>query len=830
MVRATPSFGGRTEGRYALANLRDAEIVIIGGGAVGCSVAYHLARLGKGDVVLLEQAGLTQGATWHAAGLVGQLRGSRNLTRLMQNSVALYEALEAETGQATDWRPVGSLRAASSADRWLELKRMATTARSIDFELHLISPAEAVEHFPLMSAQGVVGAAWVPGDGYIDPSSLTQALARGARAGGVTIHEGERVTGFEFEGRRVTGVVLGERTIRCATLVIAAGMWSRELGALCGIAVPAAAVEHQYLVTEPIEGIGAATPTFRDPDHLVYMKPDAGGLAFGGWEPDTVAFGERGVPADFRQQLLSANFDRFEQHALRAAERVPALGEVGVRDLINGPIPVSADGEPIIGPAPERDNVYLACGFTAGIAAAGGAGRALAQWIVAGDPEMDLWAFDVRRFGDHHAGPRYLHERAIEAYGHYYTLHWPGEERASGRGGRRSPLYRMLADKGAVYGSKFGWERPNWFAPRDDEGGGTDAVDEPSFGRPNWFDAVGAECRAVRQRVALIDQSSFSKFEVAGPGAFDFLQWLAANDLDRPPGAVTYTQLCNARGGIETDLTIARLGDDHFYIVTGSGFGVHDLSWITRHLPTDGSVTVGEVTSARATINVCGPRARDLLAAVSADDLGANAFPFMSCRRIRIGYAPLLAMRVTYVGELGWELHIPTEYAAHVYELLWDAGRELSLANVGYRALESLRLEKGYRYWGADITPDYDPFEAGLGFCVALGKGDFLGRAALVKAKQDGPAHRLCCFTLAREASVHGGEAILRGGRALGITTSGGYGYTVDKSIVFGYVPIADAAAEAGHDDYEIEVFGEAIAATRQARALYDPKRDRILA
>ena len=739
MVRATPSFGGRTEGRYALANLRDAEIVIIGGGAVGCSVAYHLARLGKGDVVLLEQAGLTQGATWHAAGLVGQLRGSRNLTRLMQNSVALYEALEAETGQATDWRPVGSLRAASSADRWLELKRMATTARSIDFELHLISPAEAVEHFPLMSAQGVVGAAWVPGDGYIDPSSLTQALARGARAGGVTIHEGERVTGFEFEGRRVTGVVLGERTIRCATLVIAAGMWSRELGALCGIAVPAAAVEHQYLVTEPIEGIGAATPTFRDPDHLVYMKPDAGGLAFGGWEPDTVAFGERGVPADFRQQLLSANFDRFEQHALRAAERVPALGEVGVRDLINGPIPVSADGEPIIGPAPERDNVYLACGFTAGHRRGrrGGPGAG----PVDRRRPTPRWTSGRSTCG---ASATTTPGRAIctsaPSRPTATTTRSTGPARSAPAGAvageaRSTACWRIRARSTAP---KFGWERPNWFAPRDDEGGGTDAVDEPSFGRPNWFDAVGAECRAVRQRVALIDQSSFSKFEVAGPGAFDFLQWLAANDLDRPPGAVTYTQLCNARGGIETDLTIARLGDDHFYIVTGSGFGVHDLSWITRHLPTDGSVTVGEVTSARATINVCGPRARDLLAAVSADDLGANAFPFMSCRRIRIGYAPLLAMRVTYVGELGWELHIPTEYAAHVYELLWDAGRELSLANVGYRALESLRLEKGYRYWGRRHHPRLRPLRGR----ARLLRGPRQGRLSGPRRARQGKAGR----------------------------------------------------------------------------------------
>ncbi len=808
-----------------MADLGDAEIVIIGGGAVGCSIAYHLARLGKRDVLLLEQAGLTQGATWHAAGLVGQLRGSRNLTRLMQHSVELYEALEAETGQATDWKPVGSLRAASSADRWLEIKRAATTAKSFDFELHLATADEARALFPLMATDGVVGAAWIPSDGYIDPSSLTQALARGARQGGVTIREDVRVSGFEFDGDRVTGIKANGRTIRCDTVVIAAGMWSRQLAALAGIKVPAAAVEHQYLVTEPIDGVSADTPTFRDPDHGVYMKPDAGGLAFGGWEADTISFGADGVPDDFRQQLLNSNFDRFEQHAISAAKRIPALGETGVRNLINGPIPVSADGEPIIGPAPERDNVFLACGFTAGIAAAGGAGRAVAQWIAAGDPEMDLWAFDVRRFGDHHAGARYLHERAVESYGHYYRLHPPGEERETGRGGRRSPLYQTLKDHGAVYGSKFGWERPNWFAPAR-----TEAIDRPSFGRANWFEAVGEECRAVRERVALIDQSSFSKFEITGPGAFDVMQWLAAADLDKPAGSVTYTQMCNERGGIEADLTIARLDDERFYVVTGSGFGVHDKWWITHNLPAHCAVTINDVTSARAVINVCGPRARDLLRAVCDHDLGGDAFPFMTCQTIRIGYAPVLALRVTYVGELGWELHIPTEYAAHVYELLWQAGQDLGVANAGYRALESLRLEKGYRYWGGDITPDYNPFEAGLGFCVKLDGGNFLGREALATAKAAGPARKLCCFTLEREApvdaTVHGGEAILHEGRVLGVTTSGGFGYTVGRSIVYGYV----ASEDAGHDDYEIEVFGDAIPATRQARSLYDPKRKRILA
>jgi len=804
-----------------MAELGDAEIVIIGGGVIGCSIAYALTRLGKRDVVVLEQSGLTQGATWHAAGLVGQLRGSRNLTRLMQQSVALYETLEAETGQAPDWKRVGSLRVASSPQRWLEIKRMATTAKSFGFECHLVSAEEAERLFPLMSRDGVVGAAFIPSDGYVDPSSLTQALAKGARAGGATFHEGVRVTGFTVSGRRVTAVVTERGPIRAELVVNAAGMWGREVGALAGVKVPAAALEHQYLVTEPIADAPRDLPTFRDPDHLVYMKPEGGGLAVGGWEPDPVVFGRGGIPGDFARQLLPADFDRFERLAVLAAKRVPALEQVGVRTLINGPIPVSADGEPILGRAPELDNFFVACGFTTGIAAAGGAGRLMAEWIVAGEPSMDLWPFDIRRFGDHHAGEAYLHERAVETYACYYAIHWPGQEHERGRGGRRSPLHGMLAQQGAVFGSKFGWERPNWFAPA-----GVEGRDRPSFERPNWFDQVGEEHRAVRQRVALIDQSSFTKFEVWGPGALGHLQWLAANDLDKPPGAVTYTQLCNARGGIEADLTISRLAKERFYIVTGSGFGVHDLTWMCAEMPRDGSVTVTDVTSSRAVINLCGPRSRSLLAKLTDAPLDNQGFPFLRCRPLRLGYASVLALRLTYVGELGWELHVPTEYAAHVWELLWQAGQEFGVANVGYRAIDSLRMEKRYLYWGADVTPDYNPYEAGLGFLVALDKGDFQGREALARVSREGPRRKLCCFTLERPAPVFGGEAILRQGLALGVTTSGNYGYTVGKSIVYGYL----AAQEAGHSDFAIEVFGEVIPATRHERPLYDPGRERILA
>src|SRR4051812_18761314 len=739
----------------------------------------------------------------------------------MQYSAGLYARIEEETGQAVEWKPVGSLRLASSKERWSELKRMATTARSFGFELETLSPGEAQKLFPLITLDGVEGAVFVATDGYVDPSSLTQAYAKGARMGGVRIVERVRVTGFDLAGGRVTRVRTDQGEVACEIVVNAAGIWARDVGRLAGVELPAGAVEHQYVVTEKRADVPAGLPTLRDPDRIFYLKPEPGAFAIGGWEDNTPTFAEQGVPAGFERELFQPDMERLEAFMLPAAERIPLLAEMGLRTIINGAIPISPDGEPIMGPAPRLDNFYVACGFTSGIAASGGAGNAMAQWIVQGEPEHDLWAFDVRRFGPHHASRRYLAERSVEAYGHYYALHWPVEEMRSARGGRRSPLHAMLAARRAVFGSRNGWERPNWFAPD-----GMEAEDRPSFeGRPNWFGAVGDEHRAVRERVALIDMSSFSKFEITGRGAFAALQRIAANDLDKPPGALTYTQLCNARGGIEADLTIARLEEDRFYVVTGSGFGVRDGGWITKHLPRDGSVVLRDVTSAKAVVNLCGPQSRAVLERVAEGEVSDAALPYMGVRATRIGYAPVDALRVTYVGELGYELHVPTEYAKHVYELLWDAGRDFGIANVGYRAVESLRLEKGYLYWGADITPDYTPYEAGLGFAVALNKADFIGREALVDAKAEGPRRRLCCFLLDEPAAVYGGEAIWHGATLLGVTSSGGYGHTIQKSIVYGYVP----AEHAGHERYEIETFGRRVPAVRSAKAPYDPERRKIL-
>ncbi len=800
-----------------------ARIVVVGGGAVGCSIAYHLAGLGQRDVVVLEKSGLTHGSTWHAAGLVGQLRSKRNLTRLMQYSAQLYGRLEAETGQATEWKPVGSLRLASSEERWSELKRMATTARSFDFELHTLSPKEALDRFPLITTQGVVGAVFVPNDGSVEPSSLTMAYAKGARAKGVRIVEGVLVRGFESSGRRITRVLTDQGAIECEIVVNAAGIWARDVARMAGVQVPAGAVEHQYLITEKSDKVPPGLPTLRDPDNIFYLKPEPGALAIGGWERGTPTFGAAGVPFGFGRELFQANQERLEAFLLPAAERIPVLNELGIRTVINGPIPISPDGEPIMGLAPERDNFYVACGFTSGIAASGGAGKAMAEWIVEGEPGLDLWAFDVRRFGSHHMSAKYLAERSVDSYWRYYQIHYPIEELQSARGGRRSPLYPLLQAKNAVFGSRFGWERPNWFAPA-----GSEPVDRPSFeSRPNWFGPVGQECRAARERAVLIDQSSFSKFEIAGPGAFAALQRLAANDLDRPAGALVYTQLCNERGGIEADLTFARLDENRFYMVTGSAFGVRDMGWIRRHLPADGSVTVQDLTSARATLNLAGPRAREILEKVADGDVSNAGFPYMTARELRIGYAPVLALRVTYLGELGWELHLPSEYAAHVYELLWAAGRELGLADAGYRAIDSLRLEKRYLYWGADITPDYTPYEAGLGFAVALKKkADFIGRAALEKARAAGPRRRLITLLVDAEVQLYGGEAIRRDGKVLGVTSSAGWGHTIGKAIAFGYVP----ADEAGHADYEVEAFTRRHAARRIDGAAVDPGRTKILA
>lgn len=798
---------------------RHRKIVIIGAGAIGCALAYSLARSGETDVLVLEKAQITHGSTWHAAGLVGQLRGKRALTRLMQNSVAVFDRLAEETGMAVDWKKVGSLRLAASEARWSEIRRSMQLAKSFGFEAHQVSAAEARKLFPFIDPQGVVGAAYIPSDGYIDPYALTMAYAAAARRSGIKIEEGVCVTDIPVEGRRALGVVTDHGTISADIVVNCAGYWARRVGAMAHVALAAGVIEHQYFVTEKGLDLPPGLTTLRDPDKNFYLKPDVGGaFAIGGWEDGAPGRWNQWPPFDFARELFPASMDRLSLFALPAAERLPILNDIGIRTIINGPIPVSADGEPVMGLAPELDNFYVACGFTAGIAASGGAGEAMANWILHGDPGLDLWPFDVRRFGPPQTRAAYLEARASEAYGAYYKIHWPGEESHAARGLRRSPFHAELAGAGAVFGSRFGWERPNWFRNSDPQ-----STETPSFeDRPGWFEAVAAEVRSIRGGVALIDQTSFSKYEITGEAAGAALDEIAAGQIGGEPGRVIYTQMLNAAGGIEADVTFLHLAPGRYMMVTGSGFGIRDMNWLSRQLPAD--VSLREVSNAYATLNLCGPRAREVLSRVTTDDLSNHAFPFLALRHIEIGAAPVIAARVGYVGELGWELYIPVDYASYVFEHLMAAGEASGIRHAGYRAIESCRLEKGYLYWSSDISPDTTPLEAGLGFAVAWDKPDFTGRAALLKQRQEGPARRLVTLSVAGFAPFLGGETVLHQGHPVASLTSAGFGHHLGRSIGFAYLP-ADIAAER---DFTVEAFGTGHAALRGPRCLYDAKMERL--
>jgi sarcosine dehydrogenase len=803
-----------------------AQVVIIGGGIIGCSTAYHLTKMGWKDVVIIDKGELTSGSTWHAAGLVGQLRSERNITRMLQYSVSLYDQLEAETGFATGWKMSGCLHLASTKERMYELKKGATTARSFGLEMNIITPREAYDLCPIISLDGIIGAAYMPTDGEADPSGITQALAQGARSRGAKIYRNNLVTGFEFDKNRVTAVQTEQGVIRCEILVNCTGMWGYQVGEMLGINTPVVPFMHQYAVTNPIQDLPPDLPTIRDKDNLIYYKEEVGGLIMGGYERNGIPWSVDGVPNEFNSNLLDSDFDHFMQLGEPATKRTPCLGEAGIRKLINGPEGFTPDGDAIMGPAPERDNVFVAVGFNAfGIAAGGGAGRMLAEWIIEGEPSLDIWPLDIRRFGPYHKSRKYNVERTAELYGKHYTIHWPHEEHDSARGVRRSPLYYLLKEKGAVYGAKYGWERANWFAPE-----GVEPKDAFTFEIPNWFEYVAAEHKNARENVVLIDQTSFCKFEVEGPGALRLLNRLCANQIDRPVGKVIYTQMCNDRGTIECDMTIGRLAQDKFLIVVGTAFGLRASWWIKNHMLHDNDVSFKEVTSGYAVINVIGPKSRMLLEKTSNTDLSNSGFPFGTCKQFTAGYAPVISFRVTYVGELGYELYIPTEFAGHVYETLWQAGQELGVKNAGYRAIASTHLEKGYADWGSELTPEYTPFDAGLGFCVALEKDEFIGKAALAKIKAEGPQWMLCTFTIDAGAPLmlQGSAPILHNGKVVGVTTSSGYGHTIKKNICYGYLStdMGDVA-----DGYEIESFKTIHPASRETnRQLYDPERKRILA
>ena len=799
-----------------------AKAVIIGGGIIGCSVAYHLGKLGWTDTVLLERAKLTSGTTFHAAGLVGQLRTSANITQLLGYSVDLYKRLAEETGLATGWKMNGGLRLACNQDRWIEVKRQATTAHSFGLEMHLLTPREAQDLWPLMRIDDLVGAAYLPTDGQANPSDITQSLAKGARMSGVKIFEDTPVTRIIVEDGKVKGVETAQGVIACEKVVICAGQWTRTLAATVGVNVPLISVEHQYMITEKIPGVTSGLPTLRDPDRLTYWKEEVGGLVWGGYESNPKPWAQNGIPEGFHFQTLQPDFDHYSQFMEDAIYRVPALETAGVKQLLNGPESFTPDGNFILGEAPEQEGIFIGAGFNAfGIASGGGAGMALAEWVATGQAPYDLWPVDIRRFGPNHRSTDWVRTRTMEAYGKHYTIAWPNEEMTSARPTRRSPLYGSLKAAGAVFGEKLGWERPNWFATSEEP------RDVYSYTRPGWFDAVKREHHAARTGCVLIDQTSFAKFRLKGPDAEKALSWIAAGNVARAPGALTYTQLLNDKGGIEADVTVARLAQDDYYIVTGTGFATRDFHWISRNLCGDCQLT--DVTSGSAVLSLMGPRAREVLQPLTPDDLSNAAFPFGQARQISVAQCPVLALRVTYVGELGWELHMPIEVAQTVYDALMAQGVTLA----GYRAIETLRLEKGYRAWGAEIGPDHTPLESGLGWAVKLKSGTpFKGREALLKQQAEGVKKRLATFWVDDpNVTLLGRETIYRNGERVGWLASGGHGHTLDHPIGLGFIrrPNVDQAY-LDQGEWELEVASERHKAQVTFAPLYDPKAEKVKA
>ncbi len=796
-----------------------ARIVIIGGGVGGASIAYHLAQLGERDVVLLERDELTSGSTFHSAGLVGQLRGSVSLTRMMMDSVELYRTLEC------GWVECGGIRLACTPEREQEVLRQVSWAKTFGLPLELLSAEEAKELFPLMSTDGVRCASHLATDGYLDPSQLTFALAAGAREGGCQIFTQTRVSGIDVEqgplGGRVRGVQTEWGPIEAEVVVNAGGMFAAELGRLAGVRVPIVPFAHEYLVTQPFREreAGKHLPTLRDPDLLVYYREEGAGLVMGGYERESAPWALDknqldAIPADFNGRLLEEDWPRFEQIAANSAIRVPAMEDIKVTKLVNGPEAFTPDNEFCLGESEVR-GFFVAAGFCAhGLAGAGGVGKAMAEWILAGEPSLDLWHMDIRRFGAHYRSPSYTLKRTKEVYETYYDIRYPGHEREAGRPLRVSSAYPWHREHGAAFGEKSGWERVNWYE-------GNAALGDESL-RPRgwagmlWSPAIGAEHRATRETAALFDESSFAKIELEGPGAADLLERLCDNRVARAVGQITYTQMLNARGGIECDFTVSRLAQERFGIVTGTAFGNHDRGWITRHLPDDGSVRLTDVTASWACFGLWGPRARDILAPLTSDPLD---FGYMRLREITVGDVPVRALRVTFVGELGWELYCPTEYGAALWSTLWEAGQPHGMLAGGYRAIDSLRLEKGYRVWAADITPDDTPLESGLGFCVRSDK-TFIGSDALSV-----PERRLRAITLADPHAVAlGNEPVRIDGEIVGRVTSGGYGYTIERSIAYAYVPAQHAEGTA----VEIDVFGEWVAGEIATEPLFDPESARV--
>lgn len=804
-----------------------ARIVIVGGGIGGCSLAYHLAQLGETDVVLLEKGELTSGSTWHAAGLCTQFNPSRILTKLLMYSVELYRSLEAATGQAVDFREVGSIRLASNADRMDEFRRAEGKARVLGLPFELIDAGRIRELCPLLSLDDVMGAAWLPTDGYVDPSSVANALAKGARDRGARIERRTAVTGLDPRPGGGWDVRTDRGTIEAGIVVNAAGMWAPAIGAMAGARLPIVPLAHQFLVTDAVPALRelpGEIPVIRDPDRSFYVRAEGEGLLVGPFEPNPATWAEDGVPNDFESRLLAPDLPRIENVIALAADRLPAFADAGIKDVINGPDGYTPDGKCLMGWVPGARDLFVLAGFSIfGIVFGGGAGKYAAEWIVQGQPSDDMWEVDIARFGPWAAEHAYLVPKALDVYGHEYAIHYPHQERPAGRPVRTDPLYDRLTARGAVFGFRSGWERPLWFAPA-----GVEPEDTLTFRRPNWFEHVGRECWAVRERVGVLDQTSFAAYEVRGPGAAAFLERLCANSLPAHDGRIVVTQVLNERGGIECDLTVTRMREDAFVVVSAAATEVHDFDRIEWHLSAvDGPVAVENVTARRGVLTVAGPRSRELLAALTDADLSNDSFGFLTAREIDVAGVPVVAMRLSYVGELGWELHHPIEDLPRLYDALVEAGEPLGLVDFGYRALDSMRMEKGYRLWGADLSPDRTPLEAGLERFVRLDGRDFIGRDALLRQREEGVAERLACLTVdAGEAIPHGDEPVLDAeGRVVGYVSAAEYGHAVGATIALAYLPAA--LAEPG-TSLAVDILGERRAATVVRTPLFDPGDTRL--
>ena len=814
-----------------------AEIIIVGGGIAGCSTAYHLAKLGKKDVLLLEQGKLTSGTTWHAAGLIGQMRPNRNMTVMSKYGIELYAALEAETGLATGWKACGSVNVAKTPERMQVLKKQTAMARSFGVECHLISAREAGERVPMMRTDDLQGAIWLPGDGKANPADLCMSLAKGAKNRGVRMIEGVEVTGVIVEDGRAVGVrTLHEgitSELRCEVLVNCAGQWARQFGRLAGVNVPLYSAEHFYIVTGKIEGAHPMLPVMRDPDGFIYYKEEVGGLLMGGFEPVAKPWKVDPIPSSFQFALLDEDWEQFEPLMKNAIHRTPCLETAEIKMLLNGPESFTPDGNFILGEAPELRNYFVCAGFnSAGIANSGGAGRLMAEWIAGGEPGTDLWDVDIRRFGSFTGNRRALFARTAETLGLHYAMRWPRQELETARPLRTSPLYDILSAKGAEFGSKNGWERVNYFRPHapplhgslPPEGapapwGGPAALEvrphapapAHTLGTPGWLPWVQAEQKATREAVALYDQTSFSKLLLKGRDALAVLQRLCANDMDVPVDKMVYTPLLNARGGIESDLTVMRLHRDEFRIITGSAQAVRDFDWISRHItPHDHAVLV-DVSPMTSVLSVMGPRSRELLARVSPDDLSPEALKFSWTREIDVGLARLRVARMSYVGGPGFELYVPVEMARHVYLALHEAGADLGLKDAGYYALDALRIEMGRRAWGAELGPDETPMEAGLMGAVRLDKaGDFIGKAALLAALDKPLRKKLVTLVLSSpDAYVWGGEAIMVDGETVGEISSAGWSPKAGACVALGYVRGDSAHAPHQGTPAQIELWGD---------------------